>query len=117
MASSRAIPKSEWPAFFTGISDALLGKRVEVEAASLDIGDQVVADWVPLVGITYDSRDDLLDVSLSGLNHLVRSPRQIQAQEGPDGLELLAVVGGDDVRHLLRLKEPVKLPAAATGLR
>jgi Family of unknown function (DUF5335) len=118
MATSRAILKPEWPAFFNRISDSLLGKRVEIEAASLDLGDQILAEWVPLLGITYDSRDDLLDVSLSGLNHLIRSPRQIQAMEGPLGVELLAVVAADGVKHVLRLKEPVMLPSpAAAGRR
>ena len=67
----------EWRAFFDGMADTLVGKRVEVEAASLDLGDQIVTEWVPLLGVTYDTRDDLLDVALSGLNHLIRRPRDI----------------------------------------
>lgn len=66
-----------WRAFFDGMSDLVLGKRVEIEAASLDLGDQIVAEWVPLLGITYNSHDDLLDVALGGLNHLIRHPREI----------------------------------------
>jgi len=57
----RQLPKSEWRGFFDLMSKALLGKRAEIEVASLDVGDQTVDEWVPLIGITYDSRDDLLD--------------------------------------------------------
>jgi hypothetical protein len=45
------------------MADTLVGKRAKVEAASLDLGDQIVAEWVPLLGVTYDARDDLLDVA------------------------------------------------------
>lgn len=111
MAQSRSIPRAEWPAFFHRIADATVGKQVEVEAASLELGDQIIAEWLPLLGLTYDSHDDLLDVALHGLTHLIRSPREIVAQEGPRGLELIAVLAADEVKHILRLKDPLRLPA------
>ena len=93
------------------MADALVGKRVEVEAASLDLGDQIVTEWVPLLGVTYDTRDDLLDVALTGLNHLIRRPRDIYVQEGPKGVEMVAVVSADGVKQILHLKDPLMLPA------
>jgi len=45
--ASRTIPQGEWRAFFDSMADDLVGKRAEVEAASLDFGDQIVAEWVP----------------------------------------------------------------------
>ena len=47
--ASRTIPQAEWRTFFDGLADALVGKRVEVEAASLELGDQIVAEWLPLL--------------------------------------------------------------------
>lgn len=64
--ASRTIPQAEWRAFFDGLADALVGKRVEVEAASRELGDQIVAEWLPLLGVTYEAQDDLLDVAMSG---------------------------------------------------
>lgn len=43
--ASRTILQAEWRVFFDGMADALVGKRVEVEAASLDLGDQIVTKW------------------------------------------------------------------------
>jgi hypothetical protein len=63
------------------MSDVLIGKWAEVEVATLDLGDQIVAEWLPVLGITYDTKDDLVDVSLGGenqLNHLIRHPSQIE---------------------------------------
>ena len=110
--ASRTIPQAEWRAFFDGLADALVGKRVEVEAASLELGDQIVAEWLPLLCVTYDAQDDLLDVAMSGLNHLIRRPREIYVQEGPTGVETVAVVSADGVKQILHLKDPLMLPAA-----
>jgi len=95
------------------MSKALLGKWAEVEVASLDLGDQIVAEWIPLLGITYDSRDDLLDVALDRANHLIRRPREIIVEETAAGLTSVAVVDADGVRQMVKLKQPLMLPAPA----
>lgn len=111
MATSRNIPRAEWRTFFDSIAGALVGKRAEIESASLELGNQIVTDWVPLLGVTYDSRDDLLDVALEGLNHLIRRPTDVSVQVGSNGLESIAVVSADGVKQTLRLKDPLMLPA------
>src|SRR5258705_4109917 len=77
MSTLRNLPKTEWRRFFDRVSKPLIGKRAEIEVAALDLGDQIVAEWVPLIGITYDSQDDLLDVALDRANRLIRHPREI----------------------------------------
>jgi hypothetical protein len=107
------VPQSEWRPFFDRMSKALLGKRANIEVASLDLGNQIVAEWVPMLGITYDSRDDLLDVALDRTNHLIRHPREILVEEGRTGLASVAVVDGDGARQIVKLKEPLMLPPAS----
>jgi uncharacterized protein DUF5335 len=114
MANLVTVPQTEWRTFFDRMSEALLGKRAEIEVASLDLGDQVVAEWLPLLGITYDSRDDLLDVALDRANHLIRRPREIVVEEVPTGLASVAVLDADGARQIVKLKEPLMLPPAAT---
>jgi hypothetical protein len=80
--------------------------------ASLDLGDQIVAEWIPLLGITYDLRDDLLDVALDRANRLIRHPRGINVEEAQAGLASVAVVDTEGARHIVRLKEPLMLPPA-----
>jgi hypothetical protein len=94
------------------MSKALLGKSAEIEVASLDLGDQIVAEWVPLLGITYDSKDDLLDVALDRTGHLIRHPRQIAVEERAGGLVMVAVTDADGVNQVVRLKDPLMLPPA-----
>jgi hypothetical protein len=112
MATLRAVPKSEWRQFFDRMSKALLlGKWAEIEVASLDTGDQILAEWIPMIGVTYDSRDDLLDVALDRTDHFIYHPEEIVVEEGAEGLTSIAVTAADGTRQIVRLKEPLKLPA------
>jgi hypothetical protein len=112
MSTLRTVPKSEWRSFFDRMSKLPLGKQAEIEVASLDLGDQIIAEWIPLVGITYDSKDDLLDVALDRANHLIRHPREIVVEEGEGGLRSVAVVDADGTRQIIKLKTPLMLPPA-----
>jgi Family of unknown function (DUF5335) len=110
--ASRTIPQPEWRAFFDSMADALVGKRAEVEVASLDLGDQIVAEWVPLLGVTYDAQDDLLDVALSGLNHLIRRPKELYIQEGPQGIHTSRTDRVGQASRVSRMPEFARPPAA-----
>ena len=112
MARLLSVPQAEWRAFFDRTSKALLGKWAEIEVASLDLGDQIAVEWVPMIGITYDSKDDLLDVALDRMNHLIRGPRETLVEEGPTGLASVAVVDAEGTRQVVRLRQPLALPPA-----
>ena len=112
------LPKQAWKSYFEAMSDVLIGKWAEVEVATLDLGDQIVAERLPLLGITYDTKDDLVDVSLGGenqLNHLIRHPSQIEIVEDSDGLRSIAITSGDGTVQVLRLSDPLRLPRATPG--
>jgi hypothetical protein len=112
MATFQTVPRTEWQTFFDSLSSVLLGKWAEIEVASLALGDQIVAEWVPLVGITYDARDDSLDVALDRASHVIGHPREITVDFEPSGLASVAVVDADGERQVIRFKEPLKLPAS-----
>ena len=105
------VPKPEWREYFDRFSSALSGTQAEVEVASLDLGDQIVAEWIPLQGITYETADDLLDVSFDRLTHLIRHPRDIIVEEGPAGISSVAIALRDGSRQVIRLKQSLMLPA------
>ena len=104
------VPQAEWRDFFDRMSKALTGKWAEIEVASLDLGDQITAEWVPMLGITYDSKDDLLDVALDRYDHLIRHPKQIVVNEEQGGVASVAVVDGDGTTQIVRMKQPLMLP-------
>jgi hypothetical protein len=41
------------------------------------LGDHTQAEWLPLLGISYGPRDDVVDIALDGLDHMIRQPREI----------------------------------------
>jgi hypothetical protein len=108
------VPASEWRSFFDRLSKGLLGKWVEIEVASLDLGDQITAEWIPMFGITYDSKDDLLDVALERVDHLIWHPKEIVVEEGPTGVMSVAVVDKEGVRQVVKVREPLMLPSPST---
>jgi len=115
MSTLRNLPKTEWRGFFDRMSRPLLGKWAEVEVAALDLGDQVVAEWIPMIGITYDSKDDLVDVALDRTNRLIRHPTAITVEEAPTGLTSVAVVDAEGARPVVRLRDPLALPPATAA--
>lgn len=114
MSTLTSVPRSEWKPFFDRVSKALIGKWAEIEVASLELGDQIAVEWVPLMGITYAVRDDRLDVALDRASHAIQHPRDILVEETPAGLRSIAVVDGDGARQVVRLKDPLTLPPAAS---
>src|SRR5262245_4462420 len=114
MSKLMTIPKAEWRTFFDRVSRALLGKWAEIEVASLELGDESTAEWVPMLGITYDWKDSPLDVGLDRQSHLIRHPRQIIIPEAGSGIASIAVLDADGTRQIISLKNPLMLQAAST---
>jgi hypothetical protein len=109
--TARKLDKKEWKPFFESISKVLPAKQAEVEVLSLNLGDQVEAEWLPLIGLTYDPKDDLLNVALEGVDHMIPKPREIYIEDGGVGLASVAVVDVEGRRRLVKLRDPIALPA------
>jgi hypothetical protein len=107
----RQLPKSQWQAYFDRVSKGLQTRTAQIEVAALSLGSQVAAKWTPLIGITYDPKDDILEVALESLDHLVHSPRTVSIDESAMGLSSLEVIDGEGRQQIIRLKEPLTLPA------
>ena len=84
----RKLDKANWDTFFDFISKLLEGKQVEIEVASLALGDQVAAEWLPLLGLVYDPKDDLVEVALDGVDHMIPKPREIYASTTIDAVQV-----------------------------
>jgi hypothetical protein len=110
------LEKRQWHGYFDRLSKGLVGKQVEIEVASLALGVQVEAEWLPLLGIVYEPRKDVLEIALEGLGHMIRRPREIYADEEGIVLASLEIVDGADVRHIVRLREPLLLPPPSQPL-
>jgi hypothetical protein len=109
----RKLEKSKWHVFFDGLSKMLEGKRAEIEVASLALGDQIEAEWLPLLGLAYDPKDDLFEVTLDGVDHMIQKPREIYLDDDVGGLMSIEIVDAEGTRQIVKLRDPLMLPAPA----
>jgi hypothetical protein len=107
--TARSLSKTEWQGYFDLMSKGLLGKQAEVEIGGLVLGDHVLAKWLPLLGITYDPKGDLVEIALEGVDHLIRHPQEIFVEDGPEGLRTMEIIGADQYRQIIKLREPLML--------
>lgn len=112
MAYHRIDP-SDWPAFFDTFARALVGKRATIKVAALDLGDQIVAERLPLLGITYDRKSDVVMIALEGVDHMIRAPREMHAECGAGVLIALEIIDAEERHQIVKLADPVALPAPA----
>jgi hypothetical protein len=107
----RKLTRSEWRSFCDRVSrGAAGGACAELEVAALELGDHVAARWLPLFGLAYDTRSDVLEVVLQGVDHLIAQPCDLFVEETPRGLVGIEIVAADETRQVLKLREPLSLP-------
>lgn len=107
--SRRTLTRAEWRRYCDGVSKAVDGRRVELDVASLGLGDRVAARWLPLLGLVFDARGDVLEVALDGLSHSIISPRDLLLEETERGLVAIEIVATDDTVETLRFREPLRI--------
>ena len=110
--TARSIQKAEWGRFCAAISKALEGSQAEIEVASIDLGQQVEKEWAPLIGISYDPEDDVIDIALEEVDHIVNEPKELLAEMDDASVSALQITDGEGTRHLVRLKDGLMLPGA-----
>jgi hypothetical protein len=104
------LEKSAWHPYFEHVSKLLDGKRAEVEVASLKIGDQIEAEWLPLKGINYNPDTDMIDVALEGVDHVIRHPREVFVDQEAVLLKSMEVIDTDNFQRIIKLRDPIMLP-------
>jgi hypothetical protein len=109
MATSK-LEKRAWHPYFDNMSKILEGKRAEVEVASLKLGSQIEAEWLPLFGIVYDPKDDLIEIVLEDLDHMIRKPREVFVDQEATLLKSMEVIDQEGTRQIIKLRDPLMLP-------
>lgn len=110
MTTTSKLERTAWKPYFDHVSTLLEGKNVGIEVESLLIGSQFAAEWLPLSGITYDPKNDLIAVMAEGLDHMIRRPHEVFIETQGVNLLSMEVVDADGVGQVIRFREPLKLP-------
>ncbi len=113
--STRRLRRGEWQDYCDRLSRGLRDENAELEVVSLALGDHVEAKWLPLHGIVYDPRADVLEIALESIDHMIEQPRDITIEETPRGLVALEVTAADERHEILKLKRPLRVAPAASA--
>jgi hypothetical protein len=97
------------------MSKVLPGKQAEIEVSALNLGSQLESEYAPLLGIVYDHKSDILEVLLEGWDHTIANVRQIFIDHDGVNLNSVAVLDADGVQQIIRLRDPMQLPAPPPG--
>jgi hypothetical protein len=111
--SVRKLDKSEWCGFFDHLSKAMIGKRSEIEVIGLAIGAQIQAEWLLLLGISYDPKDDIIEIALDDIDHIINGPREVFVDLSAGGLAVLQMIDRDGLSQIVKLRDPRMLPPPA----
>ncbi len=106
------LAKPQWQDYFDRVSKVLGAKLVELEVTGLGLGDQVEVDWLPLIGLSYDPKGDVLAVMVEGIEHNIQHPKKIHVEQDMESLYSIEIVDAEGEHHILLLKDPLRLPAA-----
>jgi hypothetical protein len=107
----RQLARAQWQAYLDRVSAALGAELVQVEVTGLGLGDQVEADWIPLVGLSYEPKGDVLTVAAERMQHLIHHPTQIHVDHDMDWLHGIEVVDAEGNHHIITLRDALRLPA------
>jgi hypothetical protein len=119
--ATEKLAQDAWGPYFDTISKDLGTLLATVEVVGPDVGAQTIADHLPLTGISYDHKDDIVVIGLDApggdpeeMQHLVDHPRAIMVATGdPAGPRfVIDVEDAEGRRHLVRLELAPELPPA-----
>jgi|SRR5215469_9736894 len=115
--SIRRLERADWIAFCAYASRGLIGRHTNIEVASREIGTRLEARRLPLFGMAYDPKNDVLELFVGQRRHLIWGPREFYVDEAPLGLVCMEIINAEDVREIVTLREPPMLPdpAAVSG--
>ena len=112
----RKLERSDWGWYCIRASRVFIGKQADIEVSSLDVGIQTEARRLPLIGMSYDPKSDVLTLLVGDLSHLIHAPRELYVDDEPLGLIAFQIVDADGVRLIVTLREPLMLPLARAFL-
>jgi hypothetical protein len=107
------LDRSRWMEACAAVSVTLLGKRAEIEVVSPAVGILIEANWLPVIGISYDPAEDSLKIMLDGVDHFVFQPREMYLDFGLGGIQSLGILDHENAWQIVLLRDPLMLPRPA----
>lgn len=105
------VDRSNWKSFFDFVSKQTRSLDMEIWIASLEIGDQMEADWVRSEGFSYEPRTDNLCLHTAAMDHNIQSPKTIVIGGYGPVIRSISITDAADRLQLIRFREPLQIGA------
>lgn len=109
---TKTVDRRHWKPFFDLFSQMYVdpggaaGRRASADLC-VELTDRETlreVDPVPLIGMTYDTRRDVLDVAVERLDHLIYHPREIRVEEDDQSrIRSMEIVDEDGSLQTIRI--------------
>ena len=110
--TTRKLERSDWQQYFDEVAKHLPSMRVAVSILGDDIGAQLETENSALLGISYDSNDQVFDIATPNISHRVANPKEIYVREEGGTLSSIEVITQDDTKQIVELRPLPSLPAS-----
>ncbi len=100
-----------WGTYLDQFSKELTLQLAEVTVQSLILGSQVEAEWTRIFSVNYDHKDDIIIISLEGLEHIIHRPITVFIDETDGQVTSLEIIDAAAAHHLVQLRKPLARPA------
>jgi hypothetical protein len=109
MSSTTQVPRERLAEYFDEYTKRFLQNgspgAVDVEVLEPELGDQSAVEGARLLGITYEARDNVLELELDSGTHRIEAPEEVWTVEEPDGLiSAIEVICSDGSRQVVSIK-------------
>lgn len=105
------IPKEEWSRALRAFSDRNAGRHTSLEVDDPELGAQVQQRDYQLRGVSYDPRDDRIEIMLGGfegigphLTHAIYEPSGVDVVADESGRDTVLRISEDGTQTLLRIE-------------
>jgi Family of unknown function (DUF5335) len=107
----RRLERWEWCHFCAFASRYVIGRRADIELLSFRFGRRVPVQQMPVLGLNYDPRRDIIKILLAAADHQIHRPREMHVDLRPICLANFTVIDADGTQEIIVLHEPVLLAA------
>jgi hypothetical protein len=109
MIETTKIPRERLTGYFDKFSrHFLMGESTivaDVDVIGKEIGDQPEAEGARITGITYDAKDNALELEFEGGVHRISRPVEVWTVEETDGfVKAIEIVRADNTREVVRVR-------------
>jgi uncharacterized protein YuzE len=103
------IAKDQWQNRFDGFSKQFLTDEqpeyAEIHILSERSGALEETKWLPLEGISYDPRKDILSIKLEDIEHMIEKPAQIYIDEDAGGwINSMEIIDEEGTKNIIELR-------------